>query len=104
MLPLHGVAVAPLGLMHGYLHVYLPVGSRDSYLFVKLTDVHVLQGEAFSTIHITPEESCCYASVELTGCADVDPAAFIAKVLAAYSVQKVLSWDYLSLCDVPLSV
>ena len=40
----------------------------------------VLQGEAFSTIHITPEEACCYTSVELTGCADLDPAAFIAKV------------------------
>ena len=38
------------------------------------------QGEAFSTIHITPEEACCYASVELTGCCDVEPAAFIAQV------------------------
>ena len=39
-----------------------------------------MQGEAFSTIHITPEEACCYASVELTGCPDVEPAAFVAKV------------------------
>ena len=38
------------------------------------------QGEAFSTIHITPEEACCYASVELTGCPDVEPAAFVTKV------------------------
>ena len=42
-----------------------------------------LQGEAFSTIHITPEEACCYASVELTGCPDMEPAAFIAKVCLA---------------------
>jgi hypothetical protein len=39
--------------------------------------------------------------VELTGCANVDPAAFIAKVLAAFLVQDFVLLTYASLRDVP---
>jgi hypothetical protein len=56
----------------------------DEYVFEPCGySMNGLQGDAFSTIHITPEAACSYASVELTGCLLEDPSVFIRKVLAS---------------------
>ena len=60
----------------------LPGADIDEFMFepcgYSMNGLHAR--DAFSTIHITPEEACSYASIELAGCPDVDPAAFIAQV------------------------
>lgn len=59
----------------------LPAADIDEYVFEPCGySMNGLQGGAFSTIHVTPEAACSYASVELTGCAHEDVAAFVAKV------------------------
>ncbi|CAL8465714.1 g5250 [Coccomyxa elongata] len=58
----------------------LPAADIDEYVFEPCGySMNGLQGGAFSTIHVTPEAACSYASVELTGCAHEDVAAFVAK-------------------------
>ena len=59
----------------------LPAADIDEYVFEPCGySMNGLQGGAFSTIHVTPEAACSYASVELTGCMHEDVAAFVAKV------------------------
>lgn len=59
----------------------LPAADIDEYVFEPCGySMNGLQGGAFSTIHVTPEAACSYASVELTGCAQEDVAAFVARV------------------------
>lgn len=59
----------------------LPTANIDEYVFEPCGySMNGLQGDAFSTIHITPEAACSYASVELTGCPQEDVSAFVSKV------------------------
>ena len=63
----------------------LPAADIDEYVFEPCGySMNGLQGGAFSTIHVTPEAACSYASVELTGCMHEDVAAFVAKVRPPY--------------------
>lgn len=55
----------------------------DDYVFEPCGySMNGLEGAAFSTIHITPEEAFSYASLELSGypANGLDPSAVVAKV------------------------
>jgi hypothetical protein len=71
----------------------LPAGDTDEFVFepcgYSMNGLHARS--AFSTIHITPEEACSYASVELAGCTATDPAAFVAQVCPSVFCMQRLS-------------
>ncbi len=79
----------------------LPAADIDEYVFEPCGySMNGLQGDAFSTIHVTPEAICSYASVELTGCAQEDVAAFVAKVRCSSCASRVKLFHY-SACSAP---
>ena len=77
----HTTAASGIGSLLGNAQI-------DDYIFEPCGySMNGLEGEAFSTIHITPEDGFSYASLELTGypAKGVDPSGVLAKVSQPWS-------------------
>ena len=75
----HTTAASGIGSLLGNAQI-------DDYIFEPCGySMNGLEGGAFSTIHITPEDGFSYASLELTGypAKGVDPSGVVAKVSQA---------------------
>lgn len=75
-------------------------GSKiDDYVFEPCGySMNGVEGSAFSTIHITPEEAFSYASLELSGYprSDIEPSRIVAQVHSSLCVPGVTGWSSLT--------